>query len=103
MSTSIYFHLQKARPFLPRRERSKSIYDDISEGRIRAKWVPRDGTWGPKQTLAIDQHEINRILQEEGQRLSAALADYRERYERFQEAVALAHLAAQQKSAKSGE
>jgi hypothetical protein len=96
--SSIFFNLPKARPWLPRRERTKSIYDDISEGRIRAEWRPRDGTWGPRRTLAIDEQEISRILQEEGERLNAALADHRARYAQFQKAVA----AAQQESAKSG-
>ena len=87
----------KSQTVLPRRERSKSIYDDISEGRVRAKWMPRDGTWGPKRTLAIDEQEISRILQEEGERLNAALADHREQYTQFQKAVAAAHLAEQQR------
>jgi hypothetical protein len=57
MVPAIYFHLQRARPFLPREQRGTSIYDRISEGRIRAEWVPRAGTWGPKKTLAIEARE----------------------------------------------
>jgi hypothetical protein len=90
MSTSIYFHLPKARPWLPLPLRGTSLYEDISEGRVRAKWMPRDGTWGPKRTLAIDEDEISRILQEEGERLNAALADHRARCAAFQRAVATA-------------
>jgi hypothetical protein len=41
----------KSPTVLPRRvRRQATIYDAIYEGRIRAKWVPREGSWGRRGT-----------------------------------------------------